>query len=1207
MMRAAAVLALCCVLLLQGRAGAEPEPESLYAPMPADIEAVIVSENDRALAKYALATLERRDPGVETARAQLVLLGDAGLRSVARRLARRSVPPRLLPDLLHVVASSAHRDADILLERAGRERRPFLRMIAADGLGHGRTPRAVPALERLARDEVPGVRIAALRSLFAIESPQARAARAQVPPDQEPDLLAARLRWHRRAEDAWPALLEIATRAYERGDSVALRVAAADLLTLPSLRTPHPLLLDVVRETGTNALAARLFRMGRGLPRNGYDEVEMRGVAIRAALTLLERKDLPADERRRLIARAVWWVARPVEMDSYRKDPIPEDRLRRRLPDLGAEIVEPVVALLEAGRFANPRTGALLLRAVGAQAALPVLRSLVRPAALPPLASRAERGRQEDVRVAAAGAVQEIGRLEDEALARALIFGNDRQSLRIDALRALADDPGAWVVPLLHEVTHLENRELRSWALDILEKRTEPEARRILVADLFERVERPEQRMRPLVGRGDAASFALLERALKDDRSLIRTAALKQFRRALNPRICGEEGKRLLNGFRPALRSEYQVQEYIYALLAVDPLSAVRYVRDTWDQFGRDRTRQTSLRQLQETRGKQARRAAIDLALLHAGPEQPTTMLLTVSAVLKGYWSYRPKEVAAFWRRLLTSPNASLRWQAIGALHVEGGPDMTDVLLPLLAKARDRKALGDDSDHTEEQALAEAILNALRHQPWETVESVIVDAATDPYAAIPTRTVAAQMLLGRLSDGARERLLRWLKDTSEAGGVQLYLAASVGLGASPAQAAALQAMLKKEVLSFYSNERLARLATESLAAIDAGAPRARALALARAVAHTAHEPTIVGLLDLVFDLRFARYARTSVQRQRETLVVAGADAAARVPSTIRALAHGDDQRLFGMPGALYEAMSQVKVLEDEKLAAALARVLSAARADGRLAHFPRLYLYRLYELLREPTGGRKPRSAEVVYGMLRLYAGVDDAVGYYTEHSRVTDLSMTGRFAEAVPAQRRALRILARRGHGDRNAAAWRLQRARLDALRGGLHASRGEAEHARAAYRRAVLHAPNDSDVLNTVAWQRALADFELGRAEAEALRATTLEARVDKQPTLNAADTLAYVLLKLDRPEEAIAVLAPRIMPTTKDGLIFYHLAQMHASAGDLPAAWRAMVQALTWDRKRVDDIASDPHLEAFRQGDRMETLRRAAAKNRRDEGLE
>ena len=287
---------LCVLALLTLWPGgpADADPGVDYGPVPTGIAGVAADERDDALAAMGLSTLDHRRGDRELAASLLVMLDDVGLKAVATRLARGDVPARAKGPLLQVVASSEHPEADLLLARAAAEARPGLRMIAADGLGRGRSPAAVPALARLALDDVPGVRIAALRSLFAIESPQAVAARMDVPPDREPGLLATRLRWHRRCEDVSPGLRALAEAAYRDGRTVELRTAAARYLAMPVANAAPDVLGKIMLEAGGHPVVVALLRTAAGLPRAGYDAVEMRRIAIEAALTLLSRADVPA-------------------------------------------------------------------------------------------------------------------------------------------------------------------------------------------------------------------------------------------------------------------------------------------------------------------------------------------------------------------------------------------------------------------------------------------------------------------------------------------------------------------------------------------------------------------------------------------------------------------------------------------------------------------------------------------------------------------------------------------------------------------------------------------------------------------------------------------------------------------------------------------------------------------------------------------------
>jgi len=1217
-------------------AGAEPKRGTTYAPVPPGIASVVGDERDDALAAMALATLERGDTQAALSRALLVLLEDVGLKAAAKRLAQGDVPAHEMAQLLEVVAASEHPDADLLLARAAHEARPLLRMIAADGLGRGRSPRAVPALRTLTRDGVPGVRIAALRSLFAIESPQAVAARIAAPPDAIDELLARRLDWHHRSEDVSPALREIATRAYTTSRSIPLRLAAARYLTLPRVNAPVDTLETIIREMGQGPFFAALVRRGLGVPLEGYDLATMRRIVIAAVLTLLGRPDQPPERRKRWIERAVWWVARPVAMDPYRSDPIPENVLRRRLPDFGAEIVEAVVRRLAAGQFNEPRQGVILLRELGPDLALPPLRAFLAPRKeRPPFESHAEAGQRRYLRSAAAGALDELGRIGDEALARRLLFGDEERALKIDILHAVGGEDAPWVVPLLAEILHGEDANLRSYAITLLEGRAEPEARTLLVDDLFQRAERPHDRMQPLVQRGDDAAFEVLERALKDERASLRKAALAKFHRRKNRRLMGSRSRALLRSYTPRPRSTQEIQAYVSALLSVEPVHAVTWVRTQWDALPDDAARRTMLRLLGEARGKKARERAIDLALEKAGPKAPRSMLLTAASVFMGpaaemrdagyEWTYRVADVGSFWQRLLHSEDAALQRDAVAAYTRADAPHPTKRLLVLLDRALAGKALAeDDTTPVGEQGFAQEVIAALAFSPWADVESKLIDIATDPLLDTSTRRFAAQWMMGRLSAAGRQRIIGWLEYTKPSRAVeapahgsrgfhaprevQLFLAAAVGEGGGEETAGILFAALKRELFEFYRPEVLRRLLEHGPSAVSEWKLRDRAVPLARGISRTRHVPSILAMLDLVFDLRFALYARVCAQRQAEVAHAANASAAASTPSPLAALAHDDGTPYWGMPLALHDILYEVKILDDDVLAAGFTHVLEVARADGRLAQFPELFMYRVHTNLLEPHTGRKPKTAAVVRRLARKMGPPDSAIHYFLFARGASELARAGRFADAANEQRGAVRILARGSHDDQSDGLWALQRAALDALEGASAKQRGEAERANAFFRQATLRGPNDPNILNTVAWWRAVADAGLEEAEREAVHATTLEARLENRPTPNAADTLAYVLLKRGRAHAGLRVLGPRMQTRTaaQDGLFHYHMAQLYAAAKQWRSARDALVQALTWDRVLLATAHGEPRFRPLFEKQSLAEIEKLASAKRTAEDL-
>lgn len=1229
-MRALLVLAL---LLVLPAAAVQAEGEVDYGPLPDALATLEVPSNDQALAARALEAIATRADEAY-GRALLGMLGDAGLKAVATRLAEGTLPPYEKEALVAVVSAATHPAADVLLARAAHESRPLYRILAAHGLGRGRTTDAVPVLATLARDAMPAVRIAALRSLFAHEDPAAKAARMAVPPDAWPTFRARRLAWHRRARDATPALLAMAREAYLDGRDATLRMAAADYLTLPELEAPIPILEMVMREMGGGPFAAWLVRHARGAAQQGYDAVRMRALAIQACFTLLEHADATEAQRARWLHWAVGWVADHVPMDSYGKEAIPEYALRRRLPDMGAALAGPVVDYLERGRFDNPRLGMLLLRELGADVALPIVQRFLAPRDAPPAyESRIEAHRRRYLRGAAAGVLPELGRVGDEALAHALLFGDEPLSLKVDVVRALHGDDGAWAVPILVRLLRERDHGLRTDAILALEKRREPEAREALIADLFEHMERVHDRLNALVRRGDDAALAVMKRALADERGRMRKAGLDQFIRRRNPTLC-RRGAALVRAYKPDLTKRQEIQSYLYALINVAPMDAVRFVDEHWDAFAKDDWRWTSLRMLREVTGKAAREAAVDLAIKRTPREgAPRPLALAAAAVFHGPsltydWGYRVEDVGAYFRTWLDSEEVFLQQEALDAWAHPKAPDAADRIIELLGRAREGKALPEDSStHVYEQAFAERALLALITQPWEKVEATFVDVALAHMEDIDLALIAAYRLIGRIRAATRAKLSTWLGFDEEADPnapgrhadrtLQLFLAAAVGTGADAATAARLQRVLARELWSYFDEKWLARIVAEGPSVLSdqlkiderrkeqqrAYAFRTRVQALSRAVNSTRHEPSILATLSLVFDPRLAVFARQCVRREAPFLRTAGAGAAAAVPSDLSALGHMSFESWhWGMPLPIYQLLREAKVVDDATLATALEGVLARARADGTLARFPPLYLLRALESQLEPHTGRKPRTADVIWRYGAMLDDTDSPIDYWMRRKQATQLAEALRFREAADAQRHVTRILVRGNHTAGAPGFYERERAMQLALEGAaaLVAETGGSEALLAAARAQDEHDPN---VLNTVAWYRALAQAGLEEAEREARRATLLEARVENRPSVNAADTLAYVLLLRGKPRAGLAVLGPRMHErgALQNGLLHYHMAQLHAGAGRLRAAHDALVRALVWDRALEADIAGDAHLAPLLEKTTVEAIAKRAQHER------
>ena len=1195
--------------------------------------AVQAEDGDATLALRALALIRTRED-VTQGRALLRILGPTGLHAAAGRLAQEDVAPYEKEALLAVVAASADPAADALLARAATEAPPRYRIQAAHGLGRGRTPEAVTTLAALARDPVPGVRIAALRSLFAHEAPAARDARIAVPVDVLPTFRARRLAWHQRARDATPALLAMAREAYLDGRGAELRMAAAEYLTLPALKAPIPLLEMVMREMGGGPIAAWFVRFARDAAQRGYDPVRMRVIAIHACFTLLAHPDATDVQRTHWLRWAVSWVADPVPMDPYSKDAIPEYDLRRRLPDVGPTLAAPVVQYLEDGAFDDPRKGMVLLRELGAETALPILQRLLAPrASAPPFESRAEAQRRRYLRGAAAGVMQEIGRVGDEALAKALLFGDEPLALKVEIVQALEGDDGTWAVPVLVRLMREPDWNLRADAILALERRSEPEAREALIADLFERMERVHDRLRALVQRGDDDALEVMKRALGDERGVMRKAGLEQFVRRRNPTLC-TRGAELVRAYRPDMAARQEIQAYLYALMNVAPLDAVRFVDEHWDAFAKDDWRWTSLRMLREVTGKEAREAAIDLALKRLPREDaPRPLALAAAAVFHGpaqlyNWIYRVEDVGAHFRAWLDSEDVHLQQEALDAWSHPKAPRAVARLTELLTRAREGRALPErDSTHVGEQAFAEKALLALVQQPWAEVEATFLDVALAHTEDIDLALVAAYRLIGRITEETRSMLSTWLgfdetADPDAPGrkadrNLQLFLAAAVGTGADDATAERLQRVLARETWVFFDEGWIQRLLEEGPAVLSdvfrgrgkqeevtrAYAFDTRVTALARAVSSTRHEPSILATLSIVFDPRLAVYARECVRREAPYLREAGPDAAARIPSDLNALGHiSFESPHWGMPLPIYQVLREAKVVDDAPLAAALERVLAGARADGTLAHFPLLYFLRALESQLEPRTGRKPKTADVLWRYGAMLGGADSPIEYWMRRKQSTQLAEARRFREAADAQHALLRTLVRGNHTAGVPGFFERERSMWLALEGA--AAHGTDDEASARWfleaRQADVHDPN---VLNTVAWYRALATAQLDEAEQEARRATTLEARVENRPTVNAADTLAYVLLLRGKARAGLQVLGPRMHErgALQNGLLQYHMAQLNAATGRLKSAHEALVQALVYDRALLADVADDPHLKPLLEQVSVEALAAVAAYER------
>lgn len=1173
--------------------------EGAYGPVPEGLAAVEGPAADEALAAGALEALERittagGDPDeLLDARALLVLLGDTGLKHVAERLAEGDVGALLLPHLLHVVAAAQHPAADVLLGRAATEDRSHLRMMVAEGLGRGRTGDAPALLDRLARDEVPGVRAAALRALFALESETAVAVRQALPVDERSDLHARRLRWHRLRGCATAGLRPMTLDAWRHGITPDVRLEAAHLLILAQLAPPLAVLERIVAETGTDALGAAASRLAFGVPRRGYDPLKMRTVAILAAWHAFHHAEADDAVRQRMADRMVDWLAQPVRTDPFDKRPIPENILRLILPDLAEAVVEPTLRRLARDGFRDPQDGViLLLETLEANDAAAVLRRLLDP--------EASASTPTVVRIAAGGGLRTLGRVGDEVLARALLRENEEGAIRRDVVRALAGDDATWAIPLLSELASSDAGEaLVHDAVAVLELRTgEEPARSFLIERLFECPDRPEVHMEHLVAPADETAFAVLERALTHRRGSLRRAALRQIHQV--PALQGERALALLREYEPRSREAFarthELQQLLYAWSALAPCEGIRWMRKNWQVFRDLDWDPIAIRTLQNVCAEEAVPAVVDLVLekVHGGDEAtPGRLLQVATTALEGRTGYRDDDLDTFWRRVLSHPDVPVVWSAVRSLDHPGRGDLTDLLLPLLD--------GLDTQNPRDLGRASELLDALEHQPWAKVEPGIERLVLDVDADPPLRRQAAVMLLGRASQATRSRLLTRLTSTgagTDDPSVLRLVAHVVGTGGDAHVAETCFDVLESLVLEAFDSER--ELDPDEVQLHETAA---HVGALARAIAFTGHAPTIDRVMGLVFEERFARFARHAIACQGRRLGPVDATASARPGPGLLLVWHRRDGVYRPMPWEVSVLLDGVKPAGDEVLAASLQTALETARSSGRLAAFPDLYLDLVLAHVRDRPSGDLVGAAEVVERFTDRAEPVGGATDFGVARSRVERFERSGRYAEATEAQARVVRILSRRAYDDEPNWNWRRERSAVDAWRGAAWAAAGRTEAAERAFAKAVARNPYDAQILQTTARARARTNADPEAALALARRARVLERRVRtlSGPSIPTADTLALVLLRQDRFAEAAAALRPvlaRVKTLASMGGRFHlRYAEALAGAGDLEEAAKAILEALALEPTLEDEIRSAPLLAPLAEDGRLEELFREA----------
>ena len=1101
----------------------------------------------------------------------LRLLGAPGARACIE--AYRSAPDHPIDfrrRLLHVIADAPSPKVVSALLQAIGDADPVIRHIAADGLGRRRqgvdpdaqrlcTERLVAAAE----DEAPGVRLAALRALFSLRAASAVEARKALPTRPTPNEEERRLTWHLRAGDGDAQVASRARTAFREASTWPLLMAAGDLLASAPVPATADDLQRVIEKLSMSPDAITPVLYGQ------HDAVRCRAIATRALLALLDHNACTPQLRHASIQRAIEWIAQPVPMDAWRRDPRPDLVLRQRLPDQGDIIVAPTIAGLRAGTFREPRAGVVLLRERGAAVARPALLDLIRYA-LEDMPARAS------LLTACTGVLTDMGEIGDAALARRLFFAPELARLiRLDMVQILSKDKGAWVAPLLDEASKSKDADLRDDAHRALQRRPEARARTVRVEAFFAHPEhRGQDRLAELVRLGDAPALEVLARALRDPRMSVRVIALSQ----ITPNADALRTPEVLRLVRPlgaTVKANDEVESFVRALVVLAPLEAVTWVREAWAKRLDDGMREAMLRQVHEVWTPEAERAAVDLALekRKAHPALPN-LDRAVAAVLAGRWLHRNDEVADVWRDML-APGHALRALAPQWLAHEGAADLSTSLLRLLADVEAGTFPQDATTH-QKSSIRDAIFGAFEMQPMAAVGATLVNAILDPRLPPGTRERACRAVAGRLDEASRWRLVRWLgwpmpkhRGAGDVGGteagqganapaeMQWLLAEVIGEGGGPEIARSLLAGVERELRAWIAAQPSLRLAADQRVRARAAASPVlgRLVALARGVARTRHPEAIQGLLRLLFDGRLGDIARRQLS-EVDTQLVTGRGAPGRdVLIDFVPLHVGPDKRLtFGLPAPASHILSQVKVLDDELLATNLHRVLAETRADGRLARCPQAYLaMAVLHLLDAPTE-RRAASARAIGDVLEQIApgegGLASVVG-----GRLESVDTEARdFVAALERARRDRDQLAHRQLRREGSDSHRWARFRVMALEAAVAGAAGQSEAALALSRRALREGPHNPSYLNTIAWFLRETGTDLPWALQLAKRAARLERRIDAKPSRNTCDTLAMILLDMDKPRAAYSLLAPRA--ETADGaaapVYFRHMAEIAARLG-------------------------------------------------------
>ncbi len=1180
-----------------------------YAPLPPAIAAIEVAPADAERATAAMAALERalragrdlsaaepdaRGRAIRAARQALVGLGDAGLVAASRRLEAGEVPPGLVAELLPVIGVAENPAADDVLRLAAGEPNAAERMLAADGLAWGRTHAAVDALVHLAEDPVPGVRSAAERALFAIDTPRAAEARAALPPETTTEAAARRLHGHAARGDTAESLVDLARASWEHGRSPSERLEAAALLVTGRFRVPLDLLLSMVRELGTDPVGATASRLALGAPRFGYDPLLERRIAIQAAWLVRAHPDASDALRTEMLGRLVDWLARPADVDPFDPRPAPEVVLRMVLPDFGASIVEPTVARLVDGRFHDPQEGVFLLTEAlppdGAATALGRVLDATPPAAEP-------------VRVAAVEGLERIGRVGDEALALRLTAASQPDGLKRRTARALYAEPKPFALDLLGRWLGGDDPVLRETAIETLERRPGIEARRLLAAHLFTDPLHYYQRLHHLVEPADDLAFDVLTRALASPQLGLREAALAALRTV--PALWTPHGRALVLGYEPRAEGReartLELEEWLTARFVLARDTVIPYLRAAWPELVRLAWADRPVRSLQSFRGPDADADVVDLVLEKVGWDgarfnADKDMLIAATTALAGRTGHEDEELDRVWRALLEQDDLDVAMSAVRSLAFPGRGDLTAPLLGVLARVR------GDTNESSGVSDVQSVLDALEFQPEPPVESALVALLLDPHVEPSLRTEAGQRLVGRVSEKGRETLVAWLldKDAPSADlGVQRVVARAVGTGSGPTVPTRFVKALEAGVESWLGDP--AHLDPDALYEPD-DAPRAALLT--RVVAFSGDDDAIARAAALLFRPGFAVYAWRTVDRGSATLAPADASAATAYGPEVNARRHRGERAYSVFPDEAIGILNALAVVPDDRLDAAVARAIG----DGSdLVSFPDLYLDVAVAVLHDLKEGDHPKTAARLEALAWRLAPVGGAADFGLAYESAGRNVESGRFAEAAADEARAVGILARRDYDDDRGWPWRREHARLVAMRAAADAAAGRIDDARRGFDAARALSPYDPAVLGTIADLLARLRLDLDVALADALRATTLERRMNRLGEASTENGWVLARVRLARGEvrEAADLLdvlhqKNRTDARTASGIELDYARALARSGYESDAA-AALTRALVENPALAENAAGCEAFATWRTDGRLKRITDAAQRER------